>query len=181
MKKVVMFFAEGCEEVEGLAVIDLLRRCKMDVCMASVSGNEMVTGSHNITFKSDAAITDINVEDFDAFLLPGGIPGTPNLDASKKVHELITKANEAGKVVGAICAAPTVLGSAGLLEGKKACCYPGFEEGLKGAEVVMEPVVVDGNIVTSRGLGTVFNFGFALIEKLLGKEEAEAMKKKIVY
>lgn len=171
MAKVIICFAENFEEVEGLMVVDLLRRAKIDVSMVSVTGNLEVTGSHQITVKADVLFEEADFDGADMIILPGGMPGTRNLQAHKGLSEQIQKFHKEGKMLGAICAAPLVLGCNHVLEGKKACCYPGFEEELTGAEVVYQPVTADGNVITSRGLGTALEFGCEIIAHFQGREK----------
>lgn len=183
MKKTVMLFAEGYEEVEALMTVDLLRRAGVEVILAAVQPDTtLVVGSHGIGVKMDCTLDEVAWEKQDAVILPGGMPGTRYLGDSQAVCDALKQMNEAGKVVAAICAAPSVLGRCGILEGKKATCYPGFEEALTGATIRQDqPAVVDGNVVTSRGLGTSMEFGFALIEKLLSQDKAEEIRSQIVF
>ena len=181
MKNTAIFLADGFEEIEGLMVVDLLRRVGIRVDMVSISDSLMVTGSHNIAVTADVFIKDIDFETYDLLVLPGGMPGTTRLGACEKLCDEVVKACENGKKIAAICAAPTVFGKLGLLKGKKACCYPDMEDGLLGAEVSFEAVTVDGNITTSRGLGTALPFALALIEQLFDKETANELAEKVVY
>ena len=180
MRSVYVFCADGFEEVEGLTAVDLLRRAGIDVKMVSIMGRLRITGSHNISVNTDILIEDIK-EEADMLVLPGGMPGTINLGESDAVRKAILAMNDAGKIVAAVCAAPGVLGKYGLLEGKTACSFPQHEKNLIGATVVREPVVVDGNIVTSRGLGTTMDFGLKLLELLEGKEKSDEIAHKTVY
>lgn len=180
MAKVNIFFATGCEEVEALAVVDLLRRAKIETVMVSVTGSLQVTGSHGITIVTDALFEDID-DSADMIVLPGGIPGTPNLAAHAGLTEMIKRFDAAGKYLAAICAAPTVYGKMGLLEGRMATCYPGMDGDLLGATALEDGVVIDGRYITSRGLGTAIPFGLALISVLIDMDTAEALAKKIVY
>lgn len=181
MAKVVICMAENFEEVEGLMVVDLLRRANIDVTMVSMTGNKEVTGSHNITVKTDALFEEADIDAADMIVLPGGMPGTRNLQAHQGLAVKLQEFHKQNKMLAAICAAPLVLGCNHILEGKKACCYPGFEEELLGAEVVYQPVTVDGNIITSRGLGTTLLFGCEIIAHFMGKEKAEEIKEKVIY
>lgn len=181
MKRAIMMFAEGFETVEALMVVDLLRRGGVEVVMTSINEDDMVRSAHGIGVEMDATMDEIDLTTFDAIILPGGMPGTIHLGESKAVKDAVMLMNDAGKIVSAICAAPGVLGKYGLLEGKNACSYPDHEGNLIGAKVSREPVVVDGNIVTSRGLGTAMEFGFKLLELLESKEKAEQIKTAIVY
>lgn len=181
MKKVVMLFAEGFEEVEALMTVDILMRGGVDVKLVSITEEMEVTGSHGIRIGMDVTMDQVDFDEQDAILLPGGMPGTTNLGNSPKVTGVLTKMYEAGKIVGAICAAPSVLGQCGILKGKKATCYPGFEDKLTGAEFVDEKAVVDGTVVTSRGLGTSMEFGFALLGLLVSDGKVAEIREKIVF
>ena len=149
MSKAVVFFADGTEECEALLVIDLLRRAKVEVTVASAMGRKELVSSHKIHLTADALAEDVDYSDVDLVVLPGGIPGTPNLAANKTVTETCKAFAAAGKKVAAICAAPSVLASLGLLEGKNATAHAGFQDQLAGAIVHDEEVVVDGNLTTS--------------------------------
>ena len=153
MSKAVVFFAEGTEECEALLVVDLLRRAKVEVTVASATGNRAITSSHKVHILADALAEDIDYSDVDLVVLPGGIPGTPNLAANKTVTDTCVSFARSGKKVAAICAAPSVLASLGLLEGKNATAHAAFQDKLAGAKVLDTEVVVDGNITTSYGLG----------------------------
>ncbi len=181
MSKVAICIAEGCEEIEALTVVDLLRRAGIDVTTISVMNIGRAKGSHNISFTTDANMKEVDMAEFDAIVLPGGMPGTNNLRDNANVIHTVQNFFEQGKLVAAICAAPTVFGNAGILKGKKATCYPGMEDGLLGADFVEEDVVVDGNIITSRGLGTAISFAAAIIEYLDSRETAEKILTSIVY
>jgi len=181
MSRIGIFMADGCEEIEGLAVVDIVRRAKMDITMISINGKKEVTGAHNIVFLADALASEVDFEEFDAIVLPGGGTGTRNLAANETVNQVIKKFAAEGKLVCAICAAPSVLGAAGLLQGKKATCYPGFEDKLTGAMVSEDGVVTDGNIITGRGMGAAISFGLEIVRYLKGEEEAETIRNGIVY
>lgn len=181
MKRAVMLFAEGYETVEALMVVDILRRGGVEVTMTSISEEEFVRSSHGVNIEMDAVMGEIDVLSYDAIILPGGMPGTLNLGESDAVKKALLAMNEAGKIVSAICAAPGVLGKYGLLEGKNACSYPDHEVNLRGAQVLREPVVTDGNIVTSRGLGTALEFGLRLLELLEGVGKADQIREAIIY
>ena len=181
MKRAVMLFAEGFETVEALMVVDILRRGGVEVTMASINEEEFVRSSHGVNVEMDAVLGEVDVLDYDAIILPGGMPGTIHLGESEAVKKALFVMNEAGKIVAAICAAPGVLGKYGLLEGKRACSYPDHEKNLTGAQVLRDPVVTDGNLITSRGLGTAMEFGFSLLETLESTEKAEQIQKAIVY
>ncbi len=175
---IYMFLAQGFEEVEALAPLDLLRRAGLNVTTVGVSG-EFITGSHNITVKAD--ITDKEFSDSapECIILPGGMPGTTNLDASAAVHAAIASASGRGALICAICAAPSVLGKLGLLRGKNATCFPGFEEYLEGANVGGR-VVRDGNIITAVGMGAAVGFGLEIVAALKDRETADKLSAAIL-
>ncbi len=181
MSKIAVFFADGCEEIEGLTVVDMLRRAGIDVCGVSITGSREVHGSHNITFLADLTYEEADLDTFDGAVLPGGVPGTPNLGAHAGVVSTIKKFAEEGKLVAAICAAPSILGENGILKGKRATCHPGWEDRLTGAVVSEETAVTDGNVITSRGMGTAVDFSLAIIRKLSDEETVAKVKKGIVY
>lgn len=181
MSKIGIFMADGCEEIEGLTVVDVVRRAKMEIVTISITGKKEVTGSHNVTFLADALASEVNYDELDGIVLPGGMPGTLNLGADETVNKIIKEFAVAGKLVCAICAAPSVLGVAGILEGKKATCHPGFEEKLVGATVSEDEVVVDGNIITSRGMGTALAFALAIVRYYKDDTAVEEISKGLVY
>lgn len=182
MSKIAIFLANGLEEVEGLMTVDIIRRAGIDIDMISISDDIFVTGSHNICIKADTTFSE--VEDFtiyDCIILPGGIPGTPNLNAHSELKKLIGQFNQDNKLLTAICAAPTIYGEMGLLKGKKATCYPGLEDKLLEANFIKDKVAIDGNFITSRGLGTAIDFALAIVERFKGKDAADEIAQKIVY
>ena len=181
MAKTAIFLADGFEEIEALTVVDLLRRAGIEITTASIMGRKNVTGSHRITVEADALIEDIEFDSIDMLILPGGMPGTTNLSACKALTDKVKEFDANGKMLCAICAAPTVFGKLGLLKGKKACCYPGCEVDLLGADVQTTNVTKDANFITSRGMGTAIDFGLAIIEHFQGKDAADEMGRKIVY
>lgn len=172
---VYIFLADGFEETEAIVPWDILKRGGLDVKTVGVTG-EYVTGAHNLTVKSDISLDEVDTENGEMFILPGGMPGTTNLDENEKVREIVLSAYESGKTVGAICAAPMVLGKLGILKGRKATCFPGFEKYLLGAEVVREHSVRDGNVITSSGAGGAFHFGFMLLASKDSEKAAEIRK-----
>lgn len=169
MKKAFVFLATGFEEVEATGTIDVLRRGGIETTVISITGDYSVAGAHGLSLVADKLFEEANLEDADALVLPGGMPGSSNLNAHKPLKELLVKHFKAGKLVAAICAAPLVPGGLGLLEGKRATCYPGFESQLTGAEVTTESAVIDGNIITGKGPGLVFDFALAIVKALRGK------------
>ncbi len=172
---IYVFLANGFEEGEALTPVVFLRRCELDGRTVGVSGSAAV-GSHRIPVLCDMTVEEMDITKADAVILPGGMPGTLNLEACPQVKDALRWCADNQKWIGAICAAPSVLGHMGLLEGKKATCFPGFENELTGAEFTAEPVVRDGNIITSRGAGTASQFAFALIEALCSPEQAAKIK-----
>ena len=174
MKKVSIFLAEGFEEVEALTQVDLLRRAGAEVTMVSISGAREVAGSHGIVVTADKIFAEMDFAEMDLLVLPGGMPGTLHLKECAPLIALLQDFNEKGRKLAAICAA-------GLLRGKKAACYPGCEDGLTGAEVLTDRVVVDGNITTSRGVGTAIPFALSLIAQLYDQQKADQIRESIVY
>ncbi len=181
MAKLGIFIANDCEEIEALTVVDVLRRGKMEIDTISITGEPKATGSHGITFLTDTTIEQANLADYDGVILPGGMPGTTNLAAHPRVVSTITDFAAQGKLVAAICAAPSVLGMNGILKGKKAISYPGFEDQLLGAEITLQPVVVDHNIITSRGMGTAIDFALAIYSYYHDENAARNLADKFIY
>ena len=181
MTRVFIFLANGVEEIEALTVVDLLRRVNIEIATVSITGNQFVTGSHQITVKADILFEHVDFKDAEMLVLPGGMPGTKHLAAHDGLAQLLTSFHAKGKRISAICAAPSVLGEKGLLKGKNATCFPGFETALIGAYVKNAAVVTDGNIITSKGMGTAIDFSLALIKSILGEEEAARIAGAIQY
>lgn len=181
MKKAAIFFGTGYEEIEALTVVDLLRRAGIETVCVAIDNAGSVTGNHNISVAMDAGIDDIDFDSFDILVCPGGTPGTKRLEACERLTENIRKFNENGRLIAAICAAPSIFGHMGLLHGKKACIYPGMEAELTGAEVCYDKVVKTGNIITSRGMGTAIAFGLEIVAALLDQKTADELGEKIVY
>lgn len=179
MSRVNMFFADGYEEVEALTVVDLLRRVGISVDMISITGDIVVTGSHGISVTMDKLFEDAS--EADMIVLPGGMPGTTNLMSSDRLCDMIKDYYNSSRYIAAICAAPTVFGKLGLLKEKRATCYPGMEEELYCEESLEDAVVIDGKIITSRGLGTAIDFALAIIRVLVNDDTAENLAEKIVY
>lgn len=172
---IYVFLAEGFEEVEALATVDVLRRAGLEVKTVGVSGS-VVSGSHSIPVVCDTVIGDVEPDgSIDAVVLPGGMPGTINLEKDEKVNRFIDFAYDNGKYVCAICAAPSILGKKGLLEGREAICFPGFEEYLLGAKLSDKSVCVDGKIITAKACGVALKFGKVIAEQFIGTEKADAL------
>ncbi len=173
---VYLFLAEGFEEIEALCPLDLLRRAGAVVKTVGV-GAKTVTGAHDITVTADITEDEVVLDrDLEMVILPGGMPGTTNLDASAAVHETLRFATERGITVAAICAAPMILGKCGYLNGRTAVCYPGFEKYLTGANISAKSVVTDENFITAKGMGVAHAFGLTLVSALYGEEAAEALR-----
>lgn len=181
MCKVAVFMADGCEEIEGLTVVDLLRRAGIETDMVSIKESLDVTGSHGIVFMADKCFQEAAFDDYEGFVLPGGKQGTNNLAASAFVGDTMKRAFKAGKLVAAICAAPSVLGGLDILAGHKATCYPGFEDKLTGAKCVTKSVVRDENVITSRGMGTSIEFALEIIAFFTDEKTAKKIEKGIIY
>jgi 4-methyl-5(b-hydroxyethyl)-thiazole monophosphate biosynthesis len=178
--RAMVVMAEGFEEIEAIAVIDILRRAEIDTKIISMTGSIQVTGAHNITLLADALYDEIQVEDIQMIILPGGMPGTTNLQSHEQVGKWITQFHQQKKWIGAICAAPSILGLLHVLEGKSATCYPGFEADLIDSRYICEPVVQDGHIITSRGAGTALLFALKLVEVIKGIDVAEDLRTKMI-
>lgn len=181
MSLVYTFLAEGFEEIEALTVVDILRRARIEAKTVSISGKYEVKGSHNIEVKTDLLFEEADFDKADVIFLPGGIPGTPNLAAHEGLAERIREFNDKGKRLAAICAAPSIYGEMGLLKGKKATCYPGYEDKLTDAECNGAKVVTDGNITTAKGMGVTVELGLELVRLLDSEEKADDIAKKIQF
>lgn len=175
---VYVFLAEGFEEVEALTPVDVLRRCGVQVRTVGV-GEKTVTGSHNISVIADLTEEELTTDGLEGIILPGGMPGTLNLEASDTVQKYIDYAAENGLFVCAICAAPSILGHKKLLEGKNAVCFPGFEKDLYGANVTDKPAVADGKFITGKGAGAAMEFALLIADKLCGSDIAAKTRKSL--
>ncbi|MCF0262284.1 MAG: DJ-1/PfpI family protein [Sphaerochaetaceae bacterium] len=180
-RKVLVILAEGFEEIEALAPVDILRRSGASVTVAGL-GSKQICGSHGISVSCDVKLSDVLSNNYDAVVLPGGLPGAQNLHDSNDVASILKATNSNNNLVCAICASPAyVLAPLGLLEGRKATCYPGVGK-IKAPEINFENerVVVDGNLITAQGPGTAMEFGFAIVKGLLGQEISEKLKKEMI-
>ena len=180
MKKIFVHFAEGFEEIEAITPVDVLRRAGCEVSMVSVTGNRMVTSSRNITVQTDFLFDEVDYKKADMLVLPGGMPGSKNLDQHEGLKNKLLEADRQGKWLAAICAAPMVFGHLGLLQGRKATCYPGNEKDLVGATATGKAVEIDQNFITAKGAGSSIKFSLTLVEVLLGKEKALDIKSKMM-
>ncbi|MGL6173362.1 MAG: DJ-1 family glyoxalase III [Cellulosilyticaceae bacterium] len=176
---VVVCFASGYEEVEALATVDVLRRAGVEVLMVGINGRSIVS-SRNISINMDRELDEVEWDKIEMIVLPGGIPGVDNLFADKKLCEVIKNFKEQEKWIGAICAAPSILGRLGILIGENVTCYPGFEKFLEGATVTHERVTKSNKIITGIGAGASFEFAFCLLETLKGKQVADELKKAMI-
>ena len=181
MEKAYIFLADGFEEIEGLTVVDILRRAGVEIQMVSIMGRKELTGSHGIPVVADAVFEEVDFSDGTLYVLPGGMPGTKRLAAHEGLAALLKEKNAEGKRLAAICAAPSVLGGLGLVKGHKATCYPGFENRMDGASCTGEGVVTDRLITTACGVGWSLDLGLELVRLLIGESEAAEMKKTIQY
>ena len=181
MSKAAVIFAPGFEEIEALTVVDVLRRCNIDVNIVGTK-SEAIEGSHNVKISPDKNIDDVNINEYDALILPGGAPGYINLREDERVINLLKNAFENNKIIAAICASPTVLATAGILNGRKATVYPGMEDELirGGAKVEDALVVDDENIITSRGPATAMLFALKLAEKLSDENISREVRKRLL-
>lgn len=180
IKKIAVHLAEGFEEIEAVSIIDVLRRAKFQVSVISVTENLEVTGSHGIKIMADQLFSAVNYDIIDMIVLPGGMPGTTNLNNHLGLREQILNFSESQKPLAAICAAPLVFGNLGILKGKKATCYPGFENQLNGAVVTNENIVIADNIITGKGVGVAIEFALSIVEMIKGKKYAHELAKKMI-
>lgn len=174
-----MFLANGMEEIEALCPLDIMRRAGLKVTTVGIGGSE-ITGAHGITVKADIADTDLKDPCAELIFLPGGMPGTLNLAASDTVKNAIETALKNDSYIAAICAAPSILGDMGILDGKEAVCYPGFEDRLTGAKISDKRVVLDGKIITAAGMGVALDMGLLIVEILCGKEAASDLRRAVI-
>jgi len=181
MSKAAIFLAEGFEEIEALTVVDICRRCQVEIDMIAIGEERKVTSSHSVTVEADKLISQADFETYDMLILPGGMPGTKNLEAHEGLMARIDAFYAAGKYIAAICAAPSIFGHRGILKGRNACCFPRFESHLEGAVVTKGPVEISDHVITSRGMGTAIDFGLAIVEALAGGEKAREVAQAIVY
>ena len=177
MKTMYVFLADGFEEIEALAPIDVMRRAGLSVTTVSVTDSLTVTGAHGIPVVADTLFAQCDYADAALLFLPGGLPGATNLQAHTGLCQLLTaKASQPGVIISAICAAPLVLGGLGLLQGKQATCYPGFEDTMQGAHYTAAKVTVDGHIFTACGPGAAWELGFTFVEHFCGADKADALR-----
>lgn len=178
---IYVFFAEGFEEIEALTTVDILRRCNLSVETVSISDSQTVKGAHNIPLLCDKVFEQIDKDPIEAIVLPGGMPGAANLAQHQGLKTLLIDHNDKQGLIAAICAAPMVLGKHGILSGRKATCYPGFEEELTGAQTLSEYVVRDGNIITGRGPAAAADFGYAIASVLTDQTTVDNVRKGMLF
>ncbi|MDR0894826.1 MAG: DJ-1/PfpI family protein [Prevotellaceae bacterium] len=176
MGTIYVFFADGFEEVEAFTTVDVLRRAGMNVEMITVTPDEIVTGAHDVPVLCDRNIDNCDFADAELIVLPGGMPGAATLEKCARLRKLIQQFADQNKPIAAICAAPMILGNLGLLKGKRATCYPGFEKYLTGANVTTAQTEIDGNIITGKGPGAAMEFAMHLVNIILGKEKVQELK-----
>lgn len=176
MSTVYVFFADGFEEIEAFTAVDVLRRAGRNVVMVSVTPDEIVKGAHGIPVLCDKNVVNCDFFDAELLLLPGGMPGAATLGECEELRRVILRFAQSGKPLAAICAAPMVLGKLGVLKGKKATCYPGFEEYLEGAECTGAMVERDGNLITGKGPAAAMEFALAVVELLAGEEKVKELR-----
>ena len=183
MNKIALFLADGFEEIEALTVVDICRRAGLAIDAVSINGCLEVHGSHGIDVKADKVFADINKDDYNMLVLPGGKLGTENLEKCDDLLDLAGNFYGAGKYIAAICAAPSIFAHRGFLMGRKATCYPTFEKDLTegGAIYSLNSVEIDSGIITSRGMGTAIDFALAITKLLAGEEESSRIAESIVY
>lgn len=177
--KIYIFLAEGFEEIEAIAPIDIFRRAGIEVLTVSVSDSKIVTGAHAIPVVADCLFADAIINPEDMLFLPGGMPGTTNLEKHEGLRQLILEMSSKGAKLAAICAAPSIFGNLGMLEGLEAICYPGFENSLKGALLSDQKIVKSDNIFTAKAAGVAIEFALKLVADLQGEEAAESISKAI--
>ena len=181
MSKAAIFLAEGFETIEALMVVDLCRRASIDITTVSITEDLPVKSSQGITVVADSRLSDIDFAGLDMIILPGGMPGTTNLEACAPLMEQLDAFHAAGRNISAICAAPGIFGRRGYLSGKKATCFPGVEPHLAGADATGGKVEAADHIITGRAMGTAMEFGLAIIERLEGKAKADAIAAQVTF
>ena len=175
------FLATGFEDIEALAPVDIMRRAGLQVQTVSITGERIVVSAHGVGVVADRLLSEVDFSNAELLFLPGGLPGATNLDACEPLREGLRCHFEAGRLIAAICAAPLVLGHLGLLQGRRATCYPGFETELHGAQYTASLVEQDGPFITGKGPGAAFALGYAIVERLVGQEVAGQLREGMIY
>lgn len=178
---IYVFLATGFEDIEALAPVDIMRRAALEVKTVSVTGRQTVESAHGVGIVADMLLSEVDFGKADMLVLPGGMPGASNLDACRLLTEAISRHHDAGKPLAAICAAPLVFGHLGLLRGRRATCYPGFETELKGADYTASIIEQDGNIITAKGPGAAFELGYAIVDFFLGEGASRPLRHGMIY
>ena len=181
MEAIFVFLADGFEDIEALATVDILRRGGLEVSTVSIMDDLCVTSAHGVKIEADMMFDDANMDNAAMLILPGGMPGSAHLRDYKPLQQLLLRQNEKGGYIAAICAAPMVLGNIGLLEGRRATCYPGCVGTMRGAEYTAELCTVDGNIITGEGPAAAFPFAYTLLDMLKGEGASEGLKEGMMY
>ena len=179
--KLAIFLADGFEEIEGLTVVDICRRCGLTIDTISINATTDVMSSHKIPVRADKVFSEIDPEDYEMLILPGGGLGTKNLEAFEPLMQALDRFHAAGKSIAAICAAPSIFGHRGYLNGRNATCYPGFEDQLTGADAKGTPVEISDHIITGRGMGTSIDFALAIAARFAGQAKADEVAHGITY
>lgn len=178
---IYVFLATGFEDIEALAPVDIMRRAGLQVQTVSITGEQIVMSAHGVGIVADMLLSDVDFPSAEMLVLPGGLPGSTNLDACKPLTQAIARHFEAGGAIAAICAAPLVFGHLGLLQGRRATCYPGVESELKGASYTAAIVEQDGNIITGKGPGAAFEFGYTIVEYFRGQSVSQTLREGMIY
>lgn len=178
---IYVFLATGFEDIEAIAPVDIMRRAGLEVQTVSITGEEIVTSAHGVGIASDLLLSDVDFSSAEMLVLPGGLPGSTNLDACKPLTEAIKRHFESGGPIAAICAAPLVYGHLGLLKGRRATCYPGVERELAGATYTAAIVERDGNIITGKGPAAAFEFGYTIVDYFLGEGASQPLRQGMIY
>ncbi len=178
---IYVFLATGFEDIEAIAPVDIMRRAGLEVQTVSITGEEIVTSAHGVGIASDLLLSDVDFSSAEMLVLPGGLPGSTNLDACKPLTEAIKRHFESGGPIAAICAAPLVYGHLGLLQGRRATCYPGVERELAGATYTAAIVERDGNIITGKGPAAAFEFGYTIVDFFLGEGASQPLRQGMIY
>lgn len=181
MAKIAVMLADGFEEIEGLTVVDICRRCGIETIMVSVMENKQIVSSHNIPIVADAMIGEIDFSEIDMIVLPGGLKGTQNLEACELLMTKVDEFYKSDKLIAAICAAPSIFGHRGILNGRVACSYPTFESHLEGAVVTSDPVAKSDNVITGRGMGVSVEFALKIAEQFVDKSVADDVANGVIY
>ena len=178
---IYVFLATGFEDIEAIAPVDIMRRAGLQVQTVSITGEKVVQSAHGVGITSDILLSEVDFQAAEMLVLPGGLPGSTNLDACQPLTKAIKQHFEEGGAVAAICAAPLVFGHLGLLEGRRATCYPGVERELKGATYTAAIVEQDGNIITGKGPAAAFEFGYTIVDYFLGEGASMPLRQGMIY